>query len=532
MAELQPLSTEQTLGVVALSLGLAIVLSYLALELPRLHQTWRLWSRRAQLPPGPKTIKTGIRKPWLWFRELNQQYGDVVYLQMGPTPTIILGSAQAAWDLLEKRGAIYSSRPRFIMGGELLSGGLRGLMAPYSAFWRRWRKLLHSGFMQRQSERYRPVQSLESKVLLHELLTDPKNYRTHLERYAASVVVTVTYGRRVEDVRTDAVVRMNAEAMDRLTQVNIPGKYAVERYPALKYIPSFLAPWKRQVLEQRKRDVQMYTGLMDDVRKRRAAGVLPDCFAAHLLDEQQSLGMTDLEIAYTAGTPFGAGVETSAGSLASFLLACVKFGGDFIPRAQAELDRVVGSDRLPTFDDLAQLEYVRAVVAETLRWRPVAVLGGTPHATTADDIYRGMFIPKGSTVIAPLWSIHLNEDDFPDPHRFRPERFLEGREYPGTLGHSAFGWGRRICPGMHLGSASVAINIARILWAFDVKPARDAEGREIDVDIFTFSDGFNSSPLPFECSITPRSEKHACVVEREFRKAQGQLQQYTAATKL
>ncbi len=160
-----------------------------------------------------------MRKPWVWFRELHQQHGDVVYLQMGPTPTILLGSAQAAWDLLEKRGAIYSSRPRFIMGGELLSGGLRGLMAPYSAFWRRWRKLLHSGFMQRQSESYRPVQALESKVLMHELLVDPKGYRTHLERYAASVIVTVAYGRRVEDVRTDAVVRMNAESMERLTSV-------------------------------------------------------------------------------------------------------------------------------------------------------------------------------------------------------------------------------------------------------------------------------------------------------------------------
>ncbi|KAK4118997.1 cytochrome P450 [Parathielavia appendiculata] len=520
------------LEVIALSLGLAIALSYLVLEFPRLQQQWRLRSHRSQLPPGPKTIKTGIRKPWIWFRELNQQYGDVVYLQMGPTPTIILGSAQAAWDLLEKRGAIYSSRPRFIMGGELLSGGMRGLMAPYSAFWRRWRKLLHSGFMQRQSENYRPIQSLESKVLTHELLVDPKNYRTHLERYAASVVVTVTYGRRVEDVRTDAVVKINAEAMDRLTQVNIPGKYAVERYPALKYVPSIFAPWKAQVLEQRKKDIHMYTGLMEDVKQRLAAGTLPKCFAKNLLDEQHNLGMTDHEVAYTAGTPFGAGVETSAGSLASFLLACVKFGDNFIPKAQAELDRVVGDDRLPTFDDLASLEYVRAIVSETLRWRPVAVLGGTPHATTADDVYKGMFIPKGSTVIAPLWSIHLNESDFPDPHQFQPERFLDHREYPGTLGHSAFGWGRRICPGLHLGSASVAINIARILWAFEVKPALNDKGEKIDVDIFAFSDGFNSSPLPFECSIKPRSEGHARVIQREFQEAQALLQHYTAANRL
>ena len=65
---------------------------------------------------------------------------------------------------------------------------------------------------------------------------------------------------------------------------------------------------------------------------------------------------------------------------------------------------MVGSDRLPTFDDLPKLEYVRAIASETLRWRPVAVLGGTPHSSTADYIYKGMFIPKGSTIIAPLWT--------------------------------------------------------------------------------------------------------------------------------
>ncbi|KAI0844809.1 cytochrome P450 [Daldinia vernicosa] len=510
------------------SIGFAVSLSYLSLIFPRLLQEWKIHAHRKELPPGPKVIKSGLQKPWLWFRELNKEYGDVVYLQMGPTPTIILGSAQAAWDLLEKRGAKYSSRPRFIMGGELLSGGMRGLMAPYGAFWRRWRKLLHSGFMNRQSLTYRPIQSLESKVLMHDLLQTPKAFRKHLERYAASVIVTVTYGRRVENVDTDIVVRRNGESMDRLTQVNIPGKYKVERYPVLKYIPSIFAPWKAQVLKQRQKDIQLYTELMAEVKDRNDKGTLPTCFAKHLLEEQENLGMSDLEIAYTAGSPFGAGVETSAGSLASFLLACVKFGPRFIPRAQEELDKVVGNDRLPTFEDLPQLPYVRAVASETLRWRPVAVLGGTPHASTADDVYKGMFIPKGSTIIAPLWSIHLNESDFPEPNEFQPERFMEEREYPGTFGHSAFGWGRRICPGMHLGSASVELNIARILWAFEVSPAKDANGDDIDVDIFAFSDGFNSSPLPFPCSIQPRSRNHAKVIEQEFQGAAESLKTYTA----
>ncbi|KAK7418150.1 hypothetical protein QQX98_004125 [Neonectria punicea] len=513
-----------------LALAILVGVSYLALSLPRLRQEWRLHSHRSQLPPGPKTVKVGIKKPWLWFQELSKEYGDVVYLQLGPTPTIILGSAQAAWDLLEKRGAVYSSRPRFIMGGELLSGGMRGLMAPYSSYWRRWRKLLHGGFMQRQSETYRPIQSLESKVLMHDLLTNPSDFRTHLERYAASVIVTVTYGRRVEDVTTDIVVRRNAESMERLTMVNIPGKFAVERYPLLKYVPAMLAPWKAQVLQQRDKDIKLYTELLDEVRDKVSKGTAPTCFAKHLLQEQENLGMTDLEIAYTAGSPFGAGVETSAGSLSSFFLACVKFGPQFIPRAQEELDRVVGFERLPTFDDLPRLEYVRAIVSETLRWRPVAVLGGTPHASTADNVYKGMFIPKGSTIIAPLWGIHLNEADFPEPHEFRPERFLEERNYPGTFGHSAFGWGRRICPGMHLGSASVAINIARILWAFEVNPAKGKDGKDIEADIFAFSEGFNSSPLPFPCSITPRSSRQVEVIERDFQDAMEDLKAYTVAT--
>ncbi|CCF44519.1 cytochrome P450 [Colletotrichum higginsianum] len=314
--------------------AVVIGLVYLVFTFPRLQQEWKLYSHRSQLPPGPRTIRTGLKKPWLWFRELSREYGDVVYLQMGPTPTIVLGSAQAAWDLLEKKGAVFSSRPRFIMGGELLSGGMRGLMAPYSPFWRRWRKLLHGGFMQRQSETYRPVQCLESRVLMHELLASPGDFRRHIERYAASVIVTVTYGRRVEDVATDVVVRRNAESMGRLTSVkyttphrpgalepklceltstpyhSIPGRFAVERYPVLKHIPSFLAPWKAEVLRQRQKDIQLYTELMDEVRRKVGDGVAPACFAKHLIQEQAALGMTDLEIAYTAGSPFGAGVET------------------------------------------------------------------------------------------------------------------------------------------------------------------------------------------------------------------------------
>lgn len=68
-------------------------------------------------------------------------------------------------------------------------------------------------------------------------------------------------------------------------------------------------------------------------------------------------------------------------------------------KAQNELDRVVGSKRLPDFDDHDNLIYIQAIVLETMRWMPVTPLG-LPHRVIRDDEYKGYLIPKGTTVSA------------------------------------------------------------------------------------------------------------------------------------
>ncbi|KAH8918097.1 cytochrome P450 [Atractiella rhizophila] len=487
--------------------------------------------KRSDLPPGPApSLFLGNRqqvpkdKPWRWFRDLNLKYGDVVYLQMGGTPTIVLGSAKVAWELLEKRNNIYSGRPRFIMGQELLSDNLRGLMSSPSPFWRRWRKCLHLAFMSRAADAYKPIQSLESKQLLWELLNDGESQGTtggtvwmeRVERYAASVIVAVTYGRRVLDLKTDSVVASNNAAMTALTSFNIPGKYLVESLPSLLWLPNFLTPWRTAALKRREEDIKLYTGLVEEVKAKMKEGKAPESFCRTIIENQQELGMSDIEVAYTCSTPFGAGIETSSGTIAVFIMACVHAGETFTKKAQEELDRVVGSERMPDWGDLDELVYVKAVVGETFRWRPVAVLGGTPHQSTQDDVYNGMYIPKGTTVIGNLWSIHLNPTDFPDPDKFDPSRFLGTRDYPGAFGHSAFGWGRRICPGWPIGHNSVFLNVARMLWAFNILPALNQSGKPIPVDTMNLTSGFNSRPHPFPCRFQVRSAKHKEVVEREW----------------
>ena len=70
--------------------------------------------------------------------------------------------------------------------------------------------------------------------------------------------------------------------------------------------------------------------------------------------------------------------------------------------AQAEMDRVLGGARLPTFEDRAQLPYLECVMSEVLRWG-VPVPLGLPHRLMEDDVYEGMCIPRGTLVFANIW---------------------------------------------------------------------------------------------------------------------------------
>ena len=84
-----------------------------------------------------------------------------------------------------------------------------------------------------------------------------------------------------------------------------------------------------------------------------------------------------------------------------FFLAMILYP-DVQRKAQQELDRVVGTERLPAFSDMPSLPYVQAIVKECIRWFPASSLG-VAHAPSEDDIYEGYLIPKGAIVMANQW---------------------------------------------------------------------------------------------------------------------------------
>ena len=70
--------------------------------------------------------------------------------------------------------------------------------------------------------------------------------------------------------------------------------------------------------------------------------------------------------------------------------------------AQAELDKVVGSDRLPCFQDRDNLPYVNAICLELLRWLSPVPLN-IPRFLLEDEEYNGYYFPKGTTVLTNAW---------------------------------------------------------------------------------------------------------------------------------
>ena len=90
---------------------------------------------------------------------------------------------------------------------------------------------------------------------------------------------------------------------------------------------------------------------------------------------------------------------------------------DVAKKAQAEIDAIVGHERLPDFSDRQNLPYVDALVKEVFRWNavvptgmllgyrfaPISHVTGVPHRALEDNVYNGYFIPKGSLLIANIW---------------------------------------------------------------------------------------------------------------------------------
>ncbi|KAF9528948.1 cytochrome P450 [Crepidotus variabilis] len=480
------------------------------------------------LPPGPPGVPIWGNKALLGktqfklFSRLSETYGPIIHLNNAGKHIVVLNSVKVTTDILERRAGIYSDRPNNIVGAEMMCGGNSLVFQHTGDRWRRMRKAAHEALRKDVIKQYQHAQWKESILLTSSLLkSGPQEWQSQIKRAAASGLLGLVYDMEpIKSMEEPQVVHIDG-FMRRITKSTRPGAHLVESWPWMRHIPTQFAAWKKRALDSFASDSAAFGALFDHARQKLLSGDHTSSFAATLIKDSERNKLSDLENSWLASTIYAAGSDTTSSIMSWWVLAMTAHP-EFQKKAQEEIDRVVGRDRLPTLDDMTSLPYVQATIRETARWRPPAPIG-VPHRSTEDDWYEGHFIPKNSTVIVNIWNLNRDTSIFgPDVDVYNPERFLnETSELAPSaseskdMGHFSFGFGRRICVARYMAENVMFVYAASMLWALNFEAGKDEKGQTTPPNIQDMiEEGLVIRPPNFNCVASPRFPETITMLEQ------------------
>ncbi|TDL15492.1 cytochrome P450 [Rickenella mellea] len=468
---------------------------------------------RKNFPPGPRgypIIGNLFDMPsgdevfvWAKWRERWGPLNSVTTL--GQT-IVVANSYQKAIELCDKKSSIYSERAPMPMAGELVGWKENLAFRPYGKEFRYGRRVYHQEFGNNVSlEKFQPAQDTEACKFLKNLLDKPTDFIKLSAGIAGAMSMRTAYG--YEKVDLDFITLVN-RVMDTAGVAAAPNSFMVNMVPWLLNIPSWFpgAGFKKIAAKWRHELLTMNQIPWDFVKSQVAAGTALDSFSSRLLREVKSAEDENYIKWLAAGILVG-GTDTSYGTILSFFLAMVH-NPEVQRKAQAEIDAVVGTDRLPTYADRPHLPYVESLKKEIYRCFVVGPLG-IPHMSNADDVHDGYFIPKGAILFTNIWLIAHDPDVYTRPMDFYPERYLGPNPQQDPMDF-AFGFGRRICPGRYLADAAVWITMAKLLAAFNVLPP--VKNGKSYIPPIEMTPGLVSHPKDFDAIVVPRSVKAVALI--------------------
>nr|AVZ23871.1 cytochrome P450 [Thanatephorus cucumeris] len=528
--------------------------------------SWRI--RRSRLPTGPPAHPIWghidlVKSPRLHLiaAEWTKSFGNLVTLHFMGTNTVIINSATDAVELLDKRAASTSGRPREVMMGEVMGYNTSvGLHQPDERF-HKLRRVMARAMHATAVRSYQPIEVNNVKYMLRRMaglggsmLTNNDKVNTasvnqamgvghpassaqpmSLVREAATrFILNVAYGHEVKP--HDPFIGLIHAAMMKIRE----GKYPiVEAFPWLVNLPRWL-PGTRflQVGAEGYALREAYAGRpFEQVKTEMRTGTARHSFVSNLLaikggPDEATAHDQDL-IKWTASAIFVGGSDTTVAVINTFLLMMAA-NPSVQKIAQDEIVRVLGAgghssgapatagtegevstnacivpipERLPGFEDRHQLPYLEAVFKEVMRINPGLSMG-LPHAVTQEETYCGYTFPVGTIIRANLWAILHDPALYSSPHTFEPERHLGPHADPNPLRY-VFGFGRRICPGVHLAADQPWLAMAGILSTFNVVGGKGLieEAKLRPWDMFEFN-GMTSQPktLPFSLVLRQGAE--------------------------
>ncbi|KAH9914746.1 cytochrome P450 [Fomitopsis serialis] len=452
--------------------------------------------RGKRLPPGPKglpVLGNALDMPtgnlWTTFTEWGHKYGDIVSITVFGQTIVILNSWAVASELMEKRGALYSDRPKPLIHKLVNTPAqLEKVLPPEKGLEKHWHRFAK------------------------DVLRAPERLDRHIQNAVVSVLMQVSHGFTPEGV-DDPMTVVYGDAMEQFSIVTAPGAFLVDVFPILRYVPSWMpgTSWKRQAVAYAKTVADMADIPFLRLKRQITAGTAEPSFGSFNMQGSALSAEQEHMVKWAATSIYFGGANTTIPTIRLFFL-CMTLFPHVQAKAQAEIDSVLG-DALPALNDRARLPYVDALVKEVFRWNPPAPGAGF-RRTTEDDEYKGYFIPKGAIVIPNVWHFSMTRSAIKTPCLSTRSLYAFRRQVPEADPRPpCFGFGRRACPGYTLGEADVFVACATALALFDISSPSVGE-RETKTSPMSVSplelctyNGSISHPKPFDCSLKPRNQR-------------------------
>jgi cytochrome P450 len=414
---------------------------------------------RELLPPGPRVpgalqMVATWKRPAASLERLRQLYGKRMTVQLPFQPPFVILSAP------EDIKQLFTAAPDVVHPGEgarilePIVGANSVILLDERAHLEQ-RKLLLPAF---HGEKMQRLSALMSELAEREVASwpvgEPVKLHPRLQRMTLEIILRAVFGLergpRLDDLR------------DVLTDVLEFAESPLSVLPVAQRALSWFGPVKRM----QKLFVRADELIFDLIEERRAedhgAGHGDDILAMLLeARHEDSSEMSPQELRDELMTALVAGHETTASQLA---WAFERLARE--PAAAARLTAELDQDESE--------EYLTATVNEVLRIKPV-LPNAEPRLTKQPVEIGGFTYPAGVALLASAYLVHHDPEIYPEPHAFRPERFL-GRQ-PGTYTWIPFGGGRRRCLGASFALLEMKIVLRAVLSRYTVAPVTRASER-------------------------------------------------------
>ncbi|KAF9523935.1 putative monooxygenase [Crepidotus variabilis] len=462
--------------------------------------------RPGKLPPGPWRLpllgnahQLPSKTPWTVFGQWAKTYGNIIHVDLFGQSIILVNSQKIAFDLMDKRSTNYSDRPIIPIAAMSQVGDTFALQS-YNDSWRRQRKMIAQEFTAAGVSRFQSLQEREWRLQVKRILHNPDTIFSEIKLRAGVIAIRALYGYYVR-TPNDPMLSNPIEVIREFSRLSTP-----QTGLAFRFLPRWTpgVTFFKEALDYERLHVAATVAPYEWCKTNlETPKVLVPNVCCDIWEKNSVLDQDGHKQVYNAlSSALGGGLDSNASSALTFFMTMI-LHPEVQQKAQMELDTIIGFDRLPDINDQSRLPYVRAVLAETLRFMPPIPLC-IPHALKEDDIYEGYFLPKGAWVIPNIWNMLRDPIVYSDPMTFNPDRYKGDDKAMEQVKNLVFGFGRRGCPGRLFAENSLFVLIATTLATCNISPGLDENGKQV-LPNGNYTSGTISFPEPFKITINPRS---------------------------